>query len=185
VEGGHRLPGSDRGGESIQALRARPSLTTGTASALLAAALAFAAGSPDPALLALGGASVFVLVVGLALGRAAAVPWAVVGLGAEYAVSLRGEELDGRVPLFAVGLLVVAELAYWALQLRRGPRDEPGMAQGRIVALLIAGTTGLIAGSLLVVVGSVPLRGGLAVEALGLTAAVGALMILLSLARRA
>jgi hypothetical protein len=133
--------------------------------------------------MAVGGAAVFVLVLGLVLGRPAAVPWAIAGLGAEYAASLRGEELDGRVPLYAVGLLVTAELAYWALALRRGARDEPGMAPRRLISLLIAATIGLVAGTLLVAVGHVPLRGGLAVEAVGLAAAIGALALLYGAAR--
>ena len=152
---------------------------------ILACALVVAPAWSQPSLAAVGGAAVFVLVVGLVLGRPAAVPWAIAGLGAEYAASLRGEELDARVPLYAVGLVVTAELAYWALQLRRGARDEPGMASRRVVSLLVAATIGLVTGSLLVAVGHVPLRGGLAVEAVGLVAAVGALALLLAATRRA
>jgi hypothetical protein len=138
----------------------------------------------DPALAVIGGAAVFVLVVGLSLGRPAAVPWAIAGLGAEYAASLGGDGLDRRVPLYAVGLLVTAELAFWALQLRRGAPDERGMAEWRIVGLLVAATVALVAGSLLVVVARLPLRGGLAVEAIGLAAAIGALVLILAAARR-
>jgi hypothetical protein len=143
------------------------------------------AGRSEPALLAVGGAAVFLLVVGLALGRGAAVPWAIVGLGVAYAATLEGDELDGRVPLYAAGLLLTAELAYWALQLRDGARDEPGMAPRRFIGLLIAAAAAIVAGSLLVAVAHVPLRGGLAVEAIGLAAAIGALVILLLAARRA
>lgn len=150
---------------------------------ILASALVVAPAWSQPRLAAVGGAAVFVLVVGLVLGRPAAVPWAIAGLGAEYAASLRGDELDGRVPLYAVGLIVTAELAYWSLQLRRGARDEPGMGQRRIISLLIAATIGLVTGSLLVAIGHVPLRGGVAVEAVGLAAAIGALALLYGAAR--
>jgi hypothetical protein len=185
VAGGKRPAGADRGGEGIQALRARPALTWGAASIALAAALAGISARSEPALLAVGGAAVFLLGVGLVLGRTAAVPWAIAGLGVAYAATLSSEEVDGRVPLYAAGLLVTAELAYWALQLRQAARDEPGMALRRVIGLLIAAAAALVAGTLLVAVARLPLRGGLAVEAIGLAAAVGALAILFLAARRA
>jgi hypothetical protein len=136
----------------------------------------------EPSLLVLGAASVFVLVAGLALRRPAAVPWAVAGLAAGYAVSL-DEGLDTRAPLYAVGLFALAELAYWSLQLRRGPPDEPGMAGRRALTLVFAGIVSLVVTTLLVAAGGLPLRGGVVVEVVGLLAAVGALAVLLSVAR--
>jgi hypothetical protein len=152
---------------------------------MLAAGLAVGSAWSRPALLAVGGAAVFLLVVGLALGRTAAVPWAIAGLGVAYAATLEGDDLDGRVPLYAAGVLLTAELAYWSLQLRQGARDEPGMALLRAIVLLIAAAVALVAGTMLVAVAHVPLRGGLAVEAIGLAAAIGALALLLVAARRA
>jgi hypothetical protein len=133
----------------------------------------------------IGAAAVFVLVVGVVLGRPAAVPWALAGLGVAYAATLEPEELDGRVPLYAAALLVTGELAYWALRLRDGARDEPGMALRRLIALLVTAAAALVACSLLVALAHVPLRGGLVVEAIGLAAAIGALAVLLVAARRA
>jgi hypothetical protein len=147
--------------------------------------LAVASAWSRPALLAVGGAAVFLLIVGLALGRAAAVPWAIAGLGVAYAATLGGHELDGRVPVYAAGLLVTAELAYWSLQLRDGARDEPGMALRRMIGLLVAAAAALVAGTLLIAVAHVPLRGGLVVEAIGIAAAIGALAMLSLAARRA
>jgi hypothetical protein len=151
----------------------------------LAAALAAVAARSQPTLLAVGGAAVFLLAVGLVMGRTAAVPWAIVGLGVAYASTLEGDDLDGRVPLYAAGLLVTAELAYWALHLRHGARDEPGMAVRRVIGLLVTAAAAIVAGTMLVAVARVPLRGGLVVEGIGLVAAVGALAILLLAARRA
>jgi hypothetical protein len=146
--------------------------------------LAVAAARSQPALLVVGGAGVFLLVVGLALGRSAAVPWAIAGVGVAYAATLEGDELDSRVPLYAAGLLITAELAYWSLRLRRAARDEPGMGLRRVIGLLVATAVALVAGTMLVAVAQVPLRGGLAVEAIGIVAAIGAISTLLLAARR-
>jgi hypothetical protein len=146
--------------------------------------LAVAAARSQPALLAVGGAGVFLLFVGLALGRSAAVPWAIAGLGVAYAATLEGDELESRVPLYAAGLLITAELAYWSLRLRRAARDEPGMGLRRVIGLLVATAVALVAGTMLVAVAQVPLRGGLAVEAIGIVAAIGAISTLLLAARR-
>jgi hypothetical protein len=151
---------------------------------LLAAVLAVVAALDDPFLLALGGAAVFVLVVGIGLGRSVAVPWAIAGLGAEYALSLGNGDLDGRVPLYAVALLVTAELAYWSVRLRRSAADEPGMAQRRLIALLLGATAALVVCITLVTLARVQLGGGLLAEAAGLVASVAALALLLGSVRR-
>jgi hypothetical protein len=151
----------------------------------IAVALAVTAAWSRPWLLAVGGAAVLLLVVGLGLGRPAAVPWAVAGLGVAYATTLAGEELEGRVPLSAAGLLVTADLAYWSLRLRDGAPDEPGMPLRRLIGVLVSAAVALVAGTLLVAVAHVPLRGGLLVEAVGIAAAIGALTIVLVAARRA
>jgi hypothetical protein len=142
------------------------------------------AGLRDPVLLVLGAAAVFVLLVGVSSGYAFAIPWAIAGLGAEYAIGLGDSGLDGRVPLYAVALLVTAELAYWSVQLRGAAADEPGMAQRRVIGLLLGATAALIVCTTLVTLARVQLGGGLAAEAAGLVAAVGALALLLVAVRR-
>lgn len=151
---------------------------------LLAVVLAVVPAVRDPVLLALGGAAVFVLLVGVASGRAFAIPWAIAGLGAEYAFALGDRGLDGRVPLYAVALLVTAELAYWSVQLRGAAADEPGMAQRRVIGLLLGATAALVVCTTLVTLARVQLGSGLVAEAAGLVAAVGALALLLVAVRR-
>jgi hypothetical protein len=150
---------------------------------VLAAALATAPGAEDPTLLAVGAAAIFALVVGLVLGRSFAIPWAVAGLGAEYALSLGDGALDRRVPLYAIGLLVVAELSYWSLQLRGSAPDEPGITQRRLIGLCLAATAGLLVGTILVAFARFPIGGGLAIEGVGIIAAIAALALLLGSAR--
>ena len=132
----------------------------------------------------LGASAVFVLLVGVSSGHAFAIPWAIAGLGAEYAIALGDRGLDGRVPLYAVALLVTAELAYWSVQLRGAAADETGMAQRRVIGLLLGATAALIVCTTLVTLARVQLGGGLAAEAAGLAAAVGALALLLVSVRR-
>jgi hypothetical protein len=150
---------------------------------LLAVVLAVVPALRDPVLLALGAAAVFLLAVGLAAGRSFVVPWAIAGLGAEYALSLGGGDVDGRVPLYAVSLLVTAELAFWSLQLRGAAADEPGMPQRRVIGLLLGSTLALVVCVALATVAGVQLGGGLLAEAAGLTAAIAALALLLGSVR--
>jgi hypothetical protein len=150
---------------------------------LLAALMAAVAGVSEPALLAVGGAALFALAVGLALGKPFAIPWAVAGLGAEYALALGDSGLDRRVPLYAIGLLVVAELSYWSLQLRRSAPDEAGITQRRLIGLCVAATAGLLVGTILVAFARFPIGGGLAIEGVGIVAAIAALALLLGSAR--
>jgi hypothetical protein len=151
---------------------------------LLAAVLAAVPAVRNPVLLTLGGAAVFVLLVGVASGRAFLVPWAIAGLGAEYALGLGDRGLDARVPLYAVALLVAAELAYWSVQLRGAAADEPGIAQRRAIGLLLGATAALVVCTTLVTLARVQLGSGLLAEAAGLVAAVGALVLLLASVRR-
>jgi hypothetical protein len=151
---------------------------------LLGVVLAAVPAVRNPVLLALGGAAVFVLLVGVASGRTFLIPWAIAGLGAEYALGLGDRGLDGRVPLYAVALLVAAELAYWSVQLRGAAADEPGMAQRRVIGLLLGATAALVVCTTLVTLARVQLGSGLLAEAAGLVAAVGALILLLVSVRR-
>jgi hypothetical protein len=134
-----------------------------------------------------GGIAVVVLAVGLALRWAGTVPFAVALLAGGYAFLLAVEDapLDLRAALLAPVLLVVAELAYWSLELRAEVTDEPGTYSRRVGVLswLAVGALAL-AGALLAVV-DLAAREGLAIEIAGAFAALAALLLVLSLARRA
>ena len=126
------------------------------------------------------------LAAGLALRIPVAVPLAVVALGAGYGVALgvEGGAIDARAPVLAAALFLLAELAYWSLELREAVADEPG-AYGRRVGLLSALALGALAvGAGLLALVDAGERGGVALEALGAFAAVAALAIVALATRR-
>jgi hypothetical protein len=127
------------------------------------------------------------LATGLLLRRAVAIPAALVLLGGSYGLLLTLDDLplDHRATAVSAALLVVAELAYWALELRGEVTDEPGSYARRLATLaLLACCTAAVAGGLLALVDLLG-RGGVAIEIVGAAAALGSLLLLLSLARRA
>ncbi len=119
------------------------------------------------------------LAVALATRLAALVPAAVLLLGAGYAARLAFDDvpLDQGSAAFAAGLLAVAELSYWSLELRSTVPDEAGGYLRRIafVAALALATLGL--GAVLLAAVELGRDGGIGLELLGALAAVAALGI--------
>jgi hypothetical protein len=133
-----------------------------------------------------GGCAVFVLAVGLLLRTPTTVPAAIVLLGGEYALTLSVEDasLDARAAVVAAGLLVVAELAFWSLELRAEITDEPGSYFRRLAVLALLALGALALSGALIAIDDLAGRGGLGIEVAGAVAAVGAFVLLWSLARR-
>ena len=128
---------------------------------------------------AAGALAVTALAAGLALRLPVTVPLAVLLLGAGYAVSLgvEGGALDGRAPALAAALFLLAELAYWSLELREAVADEPGAYLRRIGLLSALALGALAIGAGLLAIVDAGERGGVALEAVGALAAVAALAI--------
>jgi hypothetical protein len=130
--------------------------------------------------------SLLALVAALVLAWPSLVPGALVLLGAAYATQLAVDDapLDARAPLFAAGLLVTAELAYWSLEEREDVQADPGDALRRagFVALLALGM--LAVGAALLAVTDAMRAGGLAVDLLGAAAAAAVLVVVVLAARR-
>lgn len=120
------------------------------------------------------------LAAGLATRIALAIPVAVMLLGAEYValLGLEGEALDSRAPLVAGAMLAVAELSYWSLELRSGVMDEPGTYPRRLALLAGLLVSVTIFGVVLLAVVEAIQADGPAVDLLGATAAVAALLLL-------
>jgi hypothetical protein len=140
-------------------------------------------------LLPAGIAATAVLLLALALvgGWAGLLPWPLVLLGAAYVASLElrpdGSTIDGAAPLVGAGLLALAELAYWSLELRGPGREERRLLARRGAALVGLALLSLLLGTLVVTLTAVPLGGGAAWDAVGVAAAAAALALILRLAR--
>lgn len=113
-------------------------------------------------------------------------PWAIALLGGQYAISLllRDGGIDPLAPFYAAVLFVVAELAFWALEASPALGGR-GVVLGRLarLPLLAAGAAAAGAGVLAASEGGA--GGGLALQLLGLFAAVATLGLVTGLAWRA
>jgi hypothetical protein len=137
-----------------------------------------------PGILAAGG--VALLAVALAWRRSAPIAWSLALIGGAYAarVALGAGNADTLAPLEAAGLLLVGELSYESIERRLVPIPEDLLA--RRVGLLAALVASVIAlGALLLMVAAIPLKGGVALTAVGVSAAAVAFTLLARLARRA
>jgi hypothetical protein len=177
------------GGEVIQALRAHRSLSAGLAAlALLAALAAYPAlesedlGAP---LGVLGAAAGLLLAFGLVTRLAPLIPPALVLLGGGYALylAIETETVDPWAPVYAAGLLVLAELAYASVEHQAAP-DEAAMLARRVATMVALAVGAVVLGTILLATASVGSGGGLAVHALGAVAAAAALALLALLAWR-
>jgi hypothetical protein len=136
-----------------------------------------------------GALAALVLALAIWRGWPTLVAWALALLAAGYALALSfGPEratIDAAAPVVAATLLVVAELAYWSLELRDPGRWEGPLLARRLAVLAALALVSLALGSVVVVVTTVDLDGGLGLTFLGVAAAVATLAILAGLARRA
>jgi hypothetical protein len=120
------------------------------------------------------------------LGWARLIPLSLALLGAVYALYLSADDaaLDPAAPVFAAGLLVIAELAYMSLEEREEIPAEPGEALRRGAFIAALGLGALLVSSGLLALADVVRAGGLAVDLLGAVAAAAALLVVVALARR-
>lgn len=133
----------------------------------------------------LGGAGVALLVAGPVLRTSSLIPPALALVGAEYAAFLLLDrpELDLAAPLLAAALVLAAELAYAGLEppVVRAAAGQALLGAGRVAARA-AGA--LAVGALVLAVASTEIRSGLALEVLGIAAAVAAVGVIAFLALR-
>jgi hypothetical protein len=108
-------------------------------------------------------------------------------LGGEYAVlfAAEGATLDRLTPVYAVGFLFVAEVAFWSIERRVPAWTEATVLEWRLarLAATCAGAAGIAA--LATVSAAVATGGGgVVLESFGVGAAIGSVVILAVLMRR-
>ncbi len=138
--------------------------------------------------LALGFAviAVSLLVVGLAVRSGPVLGWGLAALGAEYGVlfAAQGPALDELAPVYAGAFVLLAELAFWSIERRVPAWSEPGLAERRLAYVAATAAGGAALAALVLVAAAASGGGGLALEAIGVAAAIGALVLVAALVRR-
>lgn len=150
-------------------------------------ALAAHAALEEPALGLFGAAGATVLAMALLSGRAGLVAPALILVAVGYAATLVARDvnaLDPAAPLVACALLLVAELAYWSVELASSVRAEPRVLLGRLAALVGLAATALALAAGVLAATAIPLGGGLVWNLAGMTAAAGAIALIAELSRR-
>jgi hypothetical protein len=134
--------------------------------------------------LALGAAAAVTLVVGLAVPLPGAVAGAVAGLGAAWTLAAwsRGERVPDTTVVVAAAVFLAAELAYWSLEQVPVP-DEPELVARRVAGVAVRVAAALVLGAFLLAALGLHAGGGLALEAVGVAAAVGLVALVFALAR--
>ena len=128
------------------------------------------------------------LAIALWRGWTSGVAWTLALLAAEYALALSvGDDrsVDAAAPIYAAGLLLLAELSYWSIELRIGGREDAALMLRRLGALAALAVVSVALGTVVIAATAVSLRTGLLWDALGAAAAVATLAIVARLARRA
>jgi hypothetical protein len=109
-----------------------------------------------------------------------------VALGGEYAVlfAAQGGALDEQTPVYAGAFVFVAELAFWSIERRVPSWSEPGLAERRMAYLAGVSAGAALIAAIVLVVASASGGGGVALEAIGVAATIGALALVAALVRR-
>src|SRR5207247_2924396 len=144
------------------------------------------ASAEDVLLLILGGAALVMLCVGLAARGSAALAAGIALLGAEQAVRLvtGPSSVDPWTPVYAAGLLLTAELAWWSIEQRVPAWSQPGIVLRRLLVIVGLCAAGAALAAMIVVAAGSPLEGGVGLELAGVVGAVAAVAVVAALARR-
>jgi hypothetical protein len=128
--------------------------------------------------------AVVLLLTALSKARSESTVTALVGVGACWVASAwtQGEQAPGGTIFVAAGLLVAAELAFASLEQVSVP-DEPELVSRRLAGIAGRGLGALVLAAILLAALGLNAGGGLALEAVGVAAAVGLLLLVHSLAR--
>jgi hypothetical protein len=139
------------------------------------------------ALAGLGAAGVAWLCVGLALRWSSALTAGIALLGAEQAtrLALTSNGVDPWTPVYAIGFLLAAELAWWSIEPRVAAWSDPFLALWRLGAIALVCAGGGFLAAVVVAAAGAPLQGGVGLELVGVIAAAGAVALVAVVSRRA
>jgi hypothetical protein len=166
-------------------------VTTGAVALVAAAGLAAYPAAQDLrfqwAALAFAVLAILLLTAGLAFRSPGMLGFALVALGADYAVLFlaEGGALDRFTPAYAAGFMLVAELGFWSIERRVRAWSEPAVAEWRLARLAAACVGAAASGAFVLVAGAAATgTGGLPLEGLGVVAAIGSIVLVTALVRR-
>jgi hypothetical protein len=126
-------------------------------------------------------AAILLLSLALAASRAGPIPFALVLLGAIYAIP-EGERAIAT-PIYGSALLLAAELAYWSLDERVRQRVEAGVFTPRLLAILAVGAAAIPPSGLVLIAAEADVARSPATTAAGAAAVVACIALLTALAR--
>jgi hypothetical protein len=115
-----------------------------------------------------------------------AIGFALVALGGAYAVlfAAEGSHLDRVAPVYAAGLLLVAELSFWSIERRIAAWADPEVVVWRLARLALAcAGAGLLAAIVVADASAARGGGGVVLEAIGVAAVLGAIVLVVLLLR--
>jgi hypothetical protein len=144
-------------------------------------------GQGEGYLLAIGGAAITCLVLGLTAIWVRGLAWGLALLGVAFLVRVQLEPatVSGWTPVLAGGLLLVAELGYWSFELDGSSTAGSGSTPRRLLEVLALALAAGAAAELVLDLGSILPLSGPGLLVLGVAAATAVLGIMLQLARRA
>ena len=151
--------------------------------AAIGGALVFTADSYRPVYAVLAVGALVLLAIAVARPFTSLIPWPLVILAGAYAWKLGDGEVDQWAPVYAAGLLSVAELAYWSAELRGQAHEAERLTERRAGLIATLALVALIVGALLLAATSLQIGSGVALDVLGVAAAIGAVAVVAALAR--
>jgi len=126
-----------------------------------------------------------VLTATLAVRRPEGVALALLLLGAAYAVTLVVDDppLDTRAAIVGAALLATGELAHLSLGARTAVTQEAGAVAHRVAWIAVLALGAMALGGAVLAIADLLRTGGIAIEVVGVAAAVGAVGLLVVAAR--
>ena len=126
-------------------------------------------------------AAIFLLSLALAAGRSTPIPFALLVLGAVYAIPPGDRAI--AAPIYGSALLLTAELAYWSLDERVRQRVQARVTARRLLAILAVAAAAIPASALVLIAGEADVSRSPGLTAAGAAAIVACVGLVAVLAR--